>query len=175
MAHVQYQTSVDWDATLTDLGYTSAGLVESAVKITSGAPAATAGKFIAAAQIKNSVTGITYTNEGTTASPVWNAIEAGTLPDGSVTKAKLATGVSATFMAMFLDDSFTTVGGAAAEAITITGVAATDKAIVSLLDNGTNNVSIVSAVCTTNTLTVTFSGDPGNDTVINYVIFRATS
>ena len=175
MAHVQYQTSVPWDSTLTDLGYTSDGYVESAVKITTGAPTATAGKFIPAAQIKNKVSGITYTNEGTTASPVWSAIEAGSLPDGSVTKAKLATGVKATYMDMFLDDSYTTVGGAAAEVIAVAGVLPTDKVIVSLYDAGTNTVSIVSAVAGTDDITVTFSADPGNDAVIAYVVKRATA
>lgn len=77
MAFVQYQTTVDWDSTLTDLGYTSDGYVESAVKTTTGAPTATAGKFITAAQILNKVSGITYTNTGTTASPVWSVLGGG--------------------------------------------------------------------------------------------------
>lgn len=77
MAHVQYQTSVPWDSTLTDLGYTSDGYVESAVKTTTGAPTATAGKFIPAAQILNKVSGITYTNTGSTASPTWSALGGG--------------------------------------------------------------------------------------------------
>ena len=77
MAFVQYQTTVDWDSTLTDLGYTSDGYVESAVKTTTGAPTATAGKFITAAQILNKVSGITYTNTGTTASPVLSVLGGG--------------------------------------------------------------------------------------------------
>lgn len=77
MAHVQYQTSVPWDSTLADLGYTSDGYVESAVKTTTGAPTATAGKFIPAAQILNKVSGITYTNTGSTASPTWTALGGG--------------------------------------------------------------------------------------------------
>ena len=77
MAFVQYQTTVDWDSTLTDLGYTSDGYVESAVKTTTGAPTATAGKFITSAQILNKVSGITYTNTGTTASPVWSVLGGG--------------------------------------------------------------------------------------------------
>jgi len=116
-----------------------------------------------------------YLNEGTVALPVWSAIEAGTLADGSVTKAKLATGVKATFMDMFLDDSYTTTGGAAAEVITVTGAVATDKVIVSLYDAGTNTVSIASAVAGTDQITVTFSADPGNDAVIAYVVKRATA
>lgn len=59
------------------MGYTSDGYVESAVKTTTGAPTATAGKFITAAQILNKVSGITYTNTGTTASPVWSVLGGG--------------------------------------------------------------------------------------------------
>jgi len=218
---VQYVTTVGWDATLMDLELTDAstmptalqGLVQSAVKITSGAPTATAGKFIPGAIIQNAVTGVLYSNTGSTASPVWSVIDTSTggLPalangdiwvgnasnvatavamsgdvtitnagvaaigSGKVLKAMLATGVKANFMTMFLDDSYTTVGGAAAEVITVTGAVAGDKVIVSLYDNGTNNVSIVSAVAGTDAITVTFSGDPGNDTIIAYQVLRATS
>lgn len=69
----------------------------------------------------------------------------------------------------------TTVGGAAAEAIAIPGVLVTDRAFVQVVDNGTANVTALQAVCTADTLTVTFSADPGNDTIINYQIVRASS
>lgn len=67
---------------------------------------------------------------------------------------------------------YTTLGGAAAEAITITGVKSTDLAFVQVVDNGTANVTVLQAACTTNTLTVTFSGNPGTDCIINYQIMR---
>lgn len=67
---------------------------------------------------------------------------------------------------------YTTVGGAAAEAITIAGVQSTDLAFIQIVNNGTANVTVLEAVCTTNTLTVTFSGNPGNDCIINYQIMR---
>lgn len=80
---VQYSTDVIWDSTLKDLEYTDAstmptalqGLVQSAVKVTSGAPTATAGKFIPGAIIQNAVSGVLYANSGTTASPVWSVID----------------------------------------------------------------------------------------------------
>lgn len=83
---VQYQTTVGWDVTLMDLEYTDAstmptalqGLVQSAIKITSGAPTATAGKFMPGAIIQNAVTGILYVNSASTASPVWSVIDAST-------------------------------------------------------------------------------------------------
>lgn len=81
---VQYKTSVDWDVTLIDLQYTDIdnaivkGLVCFAVKITTGAPTATAGKFIPGAIIANGVSGVLYVNTGTTASPVWSVIDSNT-------------------------------------------------------------------------------------------------
>lgn len=84
---VQYETTVDWDLTLRDVEYVDtdtmgaafAGLVVRAVKVTTGAPAATIGKFLRGAIIVNAFDGIVYINAGTTASPVWEAIEAGTI------------------------------------------------------------------------------------------------
>lgn len=95
--------------------------------------------------------------------------------DGSVVLADLATGIAPAGVIKFMGQA-TTVGGAAAEAITMTGaVAATDRAFVQVVDNGTSNVTVLQAVVTTNTLTVTFSADPGADTIINYQLIRAAS
>lgn len=92
-----------------------------------------------------------------------------------VTKAMLAATVRPSHMIVF-SGSPTTVGGAAAEAFNIPGaLAATDKAYVQVVDDGTNNRTALQAVVTNDTLTVTFSGDPGNDLVFNYQIIRATS
>lgn len=96
------------------------------------------------------------------------------LADASVTSAKLATAVSPSHVVKFAAN-YTTTGGAAAEAITVTGAAVTDIPFVTLQNDGTNNVTIASAVITANTLTVTFSGDPGNDTIISYAILRAVA
>lgn len=95
-----------------------------------------------------------------------------TIADGAVTLAKLATAVAPSHVIKFADQ-VTTVGGAADEAITVTGAAATDLAFVQVVDNGTNNVTVLQAVVTLNTLTVTFSADPGADAIINYQIIRA--
>jgi len=67
---------------------------------------------------------------------------------------------------------YTTTGGAAAEAIAIPGVLATDLAFVQVVDDGTGDVTLLMAACTTDTLTVTFSADPVADTIINYQILR---
>jgi hypothetical protein len=104
-----------------------------------------------------------------------NAITTVKIADANVTLAKLAAGITPSHVIKFASQ-VTTVGGAAAEAFTVTGaVAATDRAFVQVVDNGTANVTALQAVVTNNTLTVTFSADPGNDTIINYQIIRAVS
>jgi hypothetical protein len=98
-----------------------------------------------------------------------------TLAPASVALSNLATGIAPAAVIKFAAQ-YTTTGGAATEAITVTGaVAATDRAFVQMVDNGTNNVTVLQAVVTNNTLTVTFSGDPGADTIINYQLIRAAS
>jgi|ETNvirenome_6_85_1030632.scaffolds.fasta_scaffold01699_5 hypothetical protein len=94
--------------------------------------------------------------------------------DDAISKEHLDSGIEPTDISVF-GNKHTTSGGAAAEAITVTGALSTDKVSVTLVDDGTNNVTIAKAVMTTNTLTVTFSGDPSNDTIIDYEIFRAAA
>ncbi len=81
---VQYKTNVLWDSTLCALELVEsdavtrkagiAGLVQFAVKITAGAPTATSGKFMKAAQIQNAVDGTWYENTGTVAAPTWSLV-----------------------------------------------------------------------------------------------------
>lgn len=66
----------------------------------------------------------------------------------------------------------TTAGGSAAEAISIPGLLTTDIVTVQMVNNGTNDVTIISASAAASTLTVTFSGNPGSDTVINILVAR---
>lgn len=96
------------------------------------------------------------------------------IADGDVTLAKLDAGIVPSHIAKF-GANYTTVGGNAVEAITVTGAEATDLCFVQLRNDGTNNVSVLSAVTSTNTLTVTFSADPGNDAIISYVVLRAAA
>lgn len=98
-----------------------------------------------------------------------------TIQAASVEKAMLAATIRPSHMIVFASQ-VTTVGGAAAEAFVVTGaVGATDRAFVQIVDDGTANVTVLQAVVTDNTLTVTFSANPGNDCVFNYQIIRATS
>lgn len=104
-----------------------------------------------------------------------NAITTAKILNANVTLAKLATGITPSHVIKFADQ-VTTVGGAAAEAFVVTGaLAASDRAFVQVVNNGTANVTALQAVVTNDTLTVTFSGNPGNDTVINYQIIRAAA
>ncbi len=92
----QYHTRPVWDTTLAIVGtvelYISGVLMElvsSGVKDTTGAPTATANRFMRGAIIQNSFSGINYQNTGTVASPVWSVIDvsSGGLPalaDGKI-------------------------------------------------------------------------------------------
>lgn len=94
---------------------------------------------------------------------------------GKVLLAMLGSGIAPAGVIKFMGQ-LTSVGGSATEAFTVTGaVAATDRAFVQVVNNGTGNVTVLEAVVTTNTLTVTFSADPQADTVFNYQLIRAAS
>lgn len=103
-----------------------------------------------------------------------NAVTTAGILNANVTLAKLAPGITPSHVVKFAAQ-YTTVGGAAAEAITIAGVLASDLPFVQLVAPGTNTVSVTFAVATTNTLTVTFSANPGNNAIVNYQILRAAS
>lgn len=103
-----------------------------------------------------------------------NAITTAKILAGNVTLGTLSTGITPSHVVKF-GAKYTTVGGAAAEAITVTGALATDIAFVQLVAPGTNTVTVHFAVMTSNTLTVTFSADPGNNAIINYQILRAAA
>ena len=104
-----------------------------------------------------------------------DAITTAKILNANVTLAKLAAGITPSHVIKFANQ-VTTVGGAAAEAFVVTGaLAATDRAFVQVVDDGTANVTVLQAVVTNDTLTVTFSANPGNDAVINYQIIRAAA
>ena len=65
----------------------------------------------------------------------------------------------------------TTAGGAAAEAITVAGVLATDMAFVNY--GATDDTDVITkVVCTANTITVTCSADPSTAHSLHYVVIR---
>jgi hypothetical protein len=71
--------------------------------------------------------------------------------------------------------SHTTTGGAATEDIEVTGMLATDVPIVTIQSNGTNNVTLLESKAKAGggNITCTFSGDPGADCIVNYIVLRA--
>jgi hypothetical protein len=104
------------------------------------------------------------------------------IPAGSITHVMLGAGIvdlnnlapGITPSGIVVDSAqYTTVGGAAAEAIVIAGALNTDLAFVQLVNQGPNTVTIKIAVMTAGHLTVTFSADPGAGAIINYQILRA--
>ena len=103
------------------------------------------------------------------------------IPAGSITHAmlganivdlnNLATGITPSRIVQF-SGQYTTAGGAAAEEIAVAGALNTDLAFVQLVNHGPNTVSVAFAVMTANTLTVTYSADPGAGTIVNWQILR---
>lgn len=93
---------------------------------------------------------------------------------GAVTLAKLASGVSPSHIVKFAG-KYTTLGGSATEAITVTGVASTDIVIVCLQAKGATPRTILTAAPTLNTITLVFSGDPSTDHIVSYEVLRAAS
>lgn len=96
------------------------------------------------------------------------------LPAGSVQLADLAAGISPSHVVKFAG-TFTTLGGDASEAITVTGAAATDIVQVTVRVAGATPRSIVAAAPATNAINVTLSGDPSTDHVLQYIVLRAAS
>lgn len=97
-----------------------------------------------------------------------------TIQAGAVTLGKLASAVAPSHVVKYAAQ-VTTVGGAAAEAFAVAGLLSTDLVFCQVKDDGSSNVTILYAVPTADTLTITFSANPGNDTVVYYQALRATS
>lgn len=57
----------------------------------------------------------------------------------------------------------------------VSGVASGDLVSWAILDDGSNSVTGVSAVAATDGITFTFSGDPGSDAIVSYVVMRNNS
>lgn len=103
-----------------------------------------------------------------------NSIVAGDLTAGSVTLAKLASGVAPSHVVKYAG-TFTTAGGDALESISVPGVVGTDLAFVVVKTKGGTPVSIVEAAAGTDAIAVTLSADPSTDHVLAYQVLRAAS
>jgi hypothetical protein len=120
----------------------------------------------------NTSTGAISTNTGTTSSCTFTALS--NVTAGSVNLAALTSGITPSHVVKYAG-KHTTLGGAAAEAFTVTGVATTDIVLVTLQAQGATPRTVLYAAPTLNTITVTFSGDPSTDHVISYMVLRAAS
>lgn len=106
---------------------------------------------------------VTISNAGATA-----------IGSGKVLLAMLGTGVTPSHVVKFAG-KYTTLGGSATEAQTVSGVAATDVVIATLNTKGGTPRTILTAAPTTNTITYVFSGDPSTDHVVSYMVLRAAT
>lgn len=110
----------------------------------------------------------------TTAKLAADAVDNTKLADDAVSLENLDSGIEFAFRAMFAG-TFTTLGGDAAESITVTGATDTDIVVVTVKTAGAVPRSIVAAAAGTDTIAVTMSDDPSTDHVLQYVVFRAAS
>jgi len=103
------------------------------------------------------------------------AAEEGGLAAGAVALANLATGIVPSHVVKFAGKHTSTANGGGVNAVTVTGVAATDVVIATLQTAGSTPRTILTAIPTTNTITVTFSGDPSTDHIVSYMVLRAAA
>ncbi len=71
--------------------------------------------------------------------------------------------------------SGTVLAAGTSVAIDAPGVAAGDDVFATIMDGNSSGVGIVSAVATTDTVTVTLSGTPGADSVVKALILRTAA
>lgn len=69
--------------------------------------------------------------------------------------------------------AFTTLGGDANEAITVSGMTSSDVAIVTVKTAGATPRTVTTAAAASGQINVVLSGDPSTDHVLNYVVHRA--
>jgi hypothetical protein len=78
---INYKRTVEFSTEIINAGVNQDDLITCAQKTTTGAPSATVGVYIPGAIVQNIVSGIVYSNIGTTASPVWGEIMSISLPN----------------------------------------------------------------------------------------------
>lgn len=175
--NVATSVAMSGDIAITNTGVTSiqAGVIVNA-DINAGAAiafsklAALTSAQILVGSAGNVATAVAVTGDVTISNAGVTAIGA-----GKVLLAMLGTGIAPAGVIKFMGQ-LTSVGGSATEAFTVAGaLAASDRAFVQVVNNGTGNVTVLEAVVTNDTLTITFSGDPQNDTVFNYQLIRAAA
>ena len=135
-------------------------------------PSAVAGYAVGCLLIATD-TGALYSNTGTATSASF--VVGGTITNGSVLLASLATGISPSHVVKYAG-TITWSGSGASLATTVTGVATTDIVMATITVKGTQAAYLVSAAPTLNTITLVLSAaNTSNDYQISYTVFRAAS
>lgn len=103
-----------------------------------------------------------------------DSVDGTKIADDAVSLEHLDSGVAPAYIVVAAGQ-LTTAGGDANEQASASGVLATDIAIASLEDNGTNNVTLVTAAAAADAVDFVLSGDPSTDAIINWMVLRAAS
>jgi hypothetical protein len=115
---------------------------------------------------------VLYAPAGADNTPADGSVTTTKLAADAVTVEKLATALKPSHV-IKLAQIFTMGGGDAAEAETLTGVAATDIVLATIVDNASNDdVVLLEAKPTTNTVTFLFSEDPGAGVKVSVAVIR---
>ena len=93
---------------------------------------------------------------------------------GKILLAMLGAGITPSHIIKLAGTTAAYGGGGTSNAFVVTGLLATDI-VSAVIRASANSVSVNKAVPTANTLTVTFSADPGAGTTVDYHIARAAS
>ena len=96
---------------------------------------------------------------------------------GKVTNAMLKSTTRPAYISLYAG-KHTTIADASdpyTNALTVTGVAATDIVIASVQTCGASPVSLIGCIPTTDTLTFRFSANPSTDHIVSYSVLRAIS
>lgn len=193
---MNYSLVVPWDLNVRDVWFLDTlGTMPDALKglayegkyVVTGAPATTAGHWAPGAKVYNLVDAIWYIMTGSTASPAWTLVDAGTVGLTALTGDVTATGpgsVAATISANAVTTAkilnanvtlaklaagiapshvvkfagkITWSGSGASLATTVTGVLSTDIVVASIQGAPTQAAYLVSAAPTTDTVTLVLS------------------
>lgn len=95
-----------------------------------------------------------------------------TIANAAISKAKLATSLQPSHI-IVKAGRVTTAGGDATEVISDALIQATDDVVVTVRSVGVTPRTIVSAVTSNSTVTITMSGDPSTDHTLSYIVYRA--
>lgn len=119
------------------------------------------------------VDGTTVINDDATLGT--DVVTGANIADDAVSLEHLDAGITPSHIVAFAG-ILTMGGGNASEAETVTGVAATDIVVATIVDNSTNDdCSLLEAKPTTNTLTFLFNEDPGANVKVSYAVYRAVA